>query len=547
MTERATWLPHRFGRWAEVAAVRTLVLWFPDWPVTALSLDGPDPMNLERPIAVVENNLVVACSAAARADGVKRGQRRRDAQARCPRLVVVASDAARDQRAFSPVVSSIEEQAPGVQIIRPGMCALRVRGPARYYGGEAEAAKVLQEALRERGLEGVRAGIADGPFTAEQAARLTRPADSTCIVLTGESAQFLAPLPVRVLGGMSELSAAPRATRGATATGTDLVGLLARLGVHTLGQFAAMSEDRVRERFGDRGLRLHALAGGSDSRAIEPRTPPPELHREVAFEPPLEIAEQVAFGMRITAEEFIGGIGAADLVCTELRVELLGDRGERSERVWLHPASFDAAAVVDRVRWQLGEDEGRLRSGVALVRISPEAVDAASHHRPAIFGTGPEERVHHALSRVQAMLGHRGVLIPAVGGGRWLAERQVLVPWGDRTVVTKERARPWPGSLPDPLPATVFPESHAVEVTSLGGYLVEVDERGTMSAVPGLLIEGRRKRAIAEWAGPWPVVERGWDAARTRRAHRFQVVDADGTGWLLVCDRGSWTAEARYD
>ena len=75
---------------------------------------------------------------------------------------------------------------------------------------------------------------------------------------------------------------------------------------------------------------------------------------------------------------------------------------------------------------------GRSRSGVALVRISPEAVDAASHHAPAIFGAGPEERVHHALSRVQAMLGHRGVVTPAIGGGRWLAERQVLVPWGDR-------------------------------------------------------------------------------------------------------------------
>ncbi|MGZ0713099.1 DNA polymerase Y family protein (plasmid) [Coraliomargarita sp. W4R53] len=531
------------------SSVRSLVLWFPDWPVTALSLDGPEPMNLARPIAVVENNLVVACSAAARAEGVKRGQRRRDAQSRCPRLVVVPSDAARDARAFSPVVAGIEEQAPGVQIIRPGMCALRVRGPARYYGGEAQAAAVLIEALRKRGLEGTRAGIADGPFTAEQAARLTSAAEPTCIVSVDESAQFLAPLPVMVLGTMSELSAEPtsRARRASTMPRGDLVSLLARLGVNTLGQFAAMSDDRVRERFGDRGIRLHALAGGSDSRRIEPRTPPPELHREVAFEPPLEIAEQVAFGMRIAAEEFIAGIGAVDLVCTELRVELIGDRGERSERVWLHPASFDASAVVDRVRWQLGEDEGRLRSGVSLVRISPEAVDAASHHRPAIFGTGPEERVHHALSRVQAMLGHRGVLTPAVGGGRWLTERQVLVPWGDRAVLAKERARPWPGSLPDPLPATVFPEVRAVEVTSLGGFLVEVDDRGSMSAVPGLFVEGGRKRAIAQWAGPWPVVERGWDAARTRRAHRFQVVDADGIGWLLVCDRGSWAAEARYD
>ena len=79
------------------------------------------------------------------------------------------------------------------------------------------------------------------------------------------------------------------------------------------------------------------------------------------------------------------------------------------------------------------------------MRIEPAAVDAARHHAPAIFGAGTDERVHHALSRVQAMLGHRGVVTPAIGGGRWLAERQVLVPWGDRAVLAKERARPWPG------------------------------------------------------------------------------------------------------
>jgi protein ImuB len=343
-----------------------------------------------------------------------------------------------------------------------------------------------------------------------------------------------------------------------------------------------MHPDRVRERFGERGVRLHALAAGHDSRPVEPRTPPPELQREVAFEPPLEIADQVAFAMRVTADDFVAGLGAVDLVCTELRVELVGDRGERSERVWLHPGSFDAPAIVDRVRWQLAEDVGAvdaagagdtavrgLRSGVALVRISPEAVDAASHHAPALFGGGPEQRVHHALSRVQAMLGHRGVLTPVIGGGRWLAERQVLVPWGDRDARDKDardrrpgargaagsgagglaaqRARPWPGSLPDPLPTTVFADPVPVDVRALGGELVDVDERGTVSAVPAFLTESGRRRAIEAWAGPWPVVERGWDAARSRRAHRFQVVDADGGAWLLVCDGDAWTAEATYD
>lgn len=514
------------------APVRSLVLWFPDWPVTALTRDGSRdvPLDPSLPIAVMAANAVVACSAAARAEGVRRGQRRRDAQAHCPRLTVVAADPVRDHRVFAPVVASIEDRAPGVQIVRPGLCALRARGPARYYGGEAEAARVLLDTLRDLGLEGVRAGIADGPFTAEQAARVGATATQPVfLVPSGGAGGFLAPLSVAALDD------------------PELAGLLARLGVQTLGEFAAMDADRVRERFGERGIRLHALSAGRDSRAVEPRVPPPELHREIAFEPPLEIAEQVAFGMRQAADAFIAGLGALDLVCTELRVELHGDRGERSERVWLHPGSFDAASVVDRVRWQLGEDAGTLASGVAKVRIEPAAVDAARHHAPAIFGAGTDERVHHALSRVQAMLGHRGVLTPAIGGGRWLAERQVLVPWGDRAVLAKERARPWPGSLPDPLPGTVFAEPVPVEVTGGGGDRVDVDGRGRVTAPPAVLVEGGRRRAIEAWAGPWPVVERGWDAARSRRAHRFQVVDADRTAWLLVCEDGGWSAEARYD
>ncbi|WP_045275143.1 DNA polymerase Y family protein, partial [Microbacterium terrae] len=460
----------------EAAAVqRSLVLWFPDWAITALAYESGAESVV--PVAVVEKNLVTACSPSARAEGVRVGQRRRDAQARCSRLHVVPADIARDQRAFAPVLAGIEERAPGVQAVRPGLCALRARGPARYYGGEEEAAAMLRGVLREIGIDDVRVGIADGPFTAEQAATAaTTRAQPIFTVPRGGAAGFLAPLSVAVLDAAA-LGAPPAGSAAA-----DLVGLLARLGVQTLGQFAAMDADRVRERFGDRGIRLHDLAGGRDSRPIRPRTPPPDLDREIAFEPPLEIADQVAFGARRTADDFIAGLGALDLVCTELRVELVGDRGERSERVWLHPGSFDAAAVIDRVRWQLAEQQEGLRSGVARVRLSPEAVDAASHHAPAIFGSGPEERVHHALSRVQAMLGHRAVVTPAIGGGRWLAERQVLVPWGDRHAagpggLAAQRGRPWPGSLPDPLPTTVFAEPIPVDVRALGGELVDIDGR----------------------------------------------------------------------
>lgn len=524
-------------------------MWVPDWPIVALARDGDDPLDPAEPIAVFAKGMVIACSPAARAEGVRRGQRRRDAQARCPHLVVVLDDPVRDHRAFAPLIAALEEAAPGVQLIHPGLCALQARGPARYYGGEAAAATVLAGVVAALGVDDVRVGVGDGTFTAEQAARVgTSAADPVRIVPDGAAAPFLAPLSVAILDGETP----------------GISGLFARLGVQRLGEVAALGAERLAERFGARGTRLHALVTGRDPRPVTARTPPPELHREVVFEPPVVLADQIAFGLRIPAEEFTAHLGARGLVCTELRVVLTGEHGDRSDRVWLHPGAFDAAAIVDRVRWQLAEQApaagrgagrsapaGGLRSAVTSVRIEPEGVDAAAHHTARLFGSGPEERVHHALSRVQAMLGHRGVLTPEIGGGRWLAERQQWMPWGDARAGGASADRPWPGAVPGLLPASVFAEALAVAVLDDDGDMVAVDARGELTAEPVWLVTpaagAGRRRGIRRWAGPWPVVERGWDPERARRAHRFQIVD-DGQGaWLLVCEDGAWHAEGVYD
>src|SRR3954452_25010592 len=117
--------------------MRTLVVWCPDWPVVAAGFTA------EAKVAVVHANRVMACSAAARAEGVRRGLRRREAQGRCRELTVVEHDPAGAARAFEPVVAAVEDFAPGVEILRPGVCAVGTRGPSRYFGGdEALSAKV---------------------------------------------------------------------------------------------------------------------------------------------------------------------------------------------------------------------------------------------------------------------------------------------------------------------------------------------------------------------------------------------------------------------
>jgi protein ImuB len=517
---------------------RVLVLWCPDWPVVAATREAGIPADAAT--ALIAGGIVFASSPAARQEGVRRGLRLREAQARHPALHVLDYDPALDSRAFEPLVAGIEQFTPGVHVLRPGMLAVRVRGTARYYGGERAAAIALAARAQELGALGASAGVADGIFTADRAARMTG-ADRVRIVPAGESAAFLNPLPI----GLLDEAGGP-APRGGQA---GIVTLLRRLGIQHLGGFAALAAEDVRTRFGEHGARLHALAAGGDSLPVAARTPPPELDAVIDFEPALDRVDQVAFAVRAPVEEFVERLMSVRLVATAIRVRLHSEAGDRSERVWLHPRSFAPADIVDRVRWQLhgsGQEVG-LRAGIVRVGVSPEAVDAVAHHETGLWGTGPDERIHHGLSRVQSMLGHGAVLMPGIGGGRTLAERQQLVAWGDRPVAGRPADRPWPGRLPAPLPGTVFTPRRAVHVLGAAGESVGVSERGVVTSAPATFsADGRDIRRITAWAGPWPLDERWW-SPEGRSSWRFQAVEDSGCAWLLALDAAGWWAEARYD
>lgn len=124
---------------------RTAVVWCPDWPITAAGI-GPDI-----PAAVIEGGRVLARSDAAKAEGVTRGQRQRDAQRRCVALVVIPRDHAREVAAFEDVVITVEGYAPRVDVLRPGLCAFRSDAPSRHLRRSPAAAAHRSGAGRPAG------------------------------------------------------------------------------------------------------------------------------------------------------------------------------------------------------------------------------------------------------------------------------------------------------------------------------------------------------------------------------------------------------------
>ena len=363
---------------------------------------------------------------------------------RCSELLV-DDEEGRALRALVEVVRTLETYCPWVEAVRPGVCILPARGPARYFGGEPALLEELTRALGDReDLGQLSIGIAEGLFAAGLAAT------AEVIVPPGETARFLGPWPVTVLDR------------------PELTDLLQRLGLNTLGDLAALPSRHVLARFGGEGALCHRVARGEDG----------EL-----------------FGLRAP------GLG------------------------------------------------GRLRE-----LAGPSTPRHGGDRQPGFWGGlgDQDRRAARALAGVGELLGPEAVLTARLQGGRSPADRTRLVPWAPsadpgrlETVPATLSSTPWPGRLPPPAPAAVYPVPLPAEVSGRDGP-VRVSGRGVLSAAPTRLsVEGGPWTPVTGWAGPWPVEERWWSRSG-RRLARLQVVTADGRAHLLAAERRVWRVEATY-
>jgi protein ImuB len=519
-----------------VSIPRLGVLHCPHWPVFAT---GASP---HEPVAVVRANRVVAHTLAAGTEGVVVGQRRREAQGRCPRLRLEAADGLRDARAFDAVVRAVGQLVPRLEVTEPGTLAFMARGPSRYFGGEhGMAAAVLEAASTVVGQWGL--GVADGRFAAGIAARRAAVCGTPQVVPAGVVAtqRFLQRLPV---GLLAEVGGVP----------ADLVGLFQRLGLPSLGHLADLPEVDVVARFGPVGGFAHRLAAGGDDRLPGTHDPPPGTDVERVFEPPVQHSDSVVFAARQLADDVVTRLSAEGRVCTRLVVTAETEHGERCDRTWYRSSGLSAAAMVERVRWQLDAwaQSHTLTAGISLLRLHPAEVCADDGVQMGLWGGRSEadDWAARAVTRLMALVGEQQVLVPIEQGGRQPGDTHVWVSAASVDLAEPERSTgvggPWPGSLPAPSPAEVFPAPLEAEVLDAQGRPVVVTGRGLVSAAPSSVRFDSQRHGVSAWAGPWPVDERWWDPARSRRVARLQLLTAEGRLLLACVERGRWWVTAEY-
>jgi DNA polymerase IV len=211
-----------------------------------------DPGLRGRPV-IVGMGVVLAASYEAKRRGVRTAMGGRQALQLCPHAIVVEPRMSAYAAASKAVFEVFHDTTPLVEGISIDEAFLDVGGLRKIAGTPTEIAARLRQHVRERVGLPITVGVARTKFLAKVASRVGKP-DGLMVVEPDREREFLHPLPVELLWGVGEKTAAK----------------LHGWGVRTVADVANLREGALVSLLGPAaGRHLHALAQNRDPRVVQ--------------------------------------------------------------------------------------------------------------------------------------------------------------------------------------------------------------------------------------------------------------------------------------
>jgi DNA polymerase IV len=349
-----------------------------------------DPTLRGRPVIVGglgPRGVVAAASYEARAFGVYSATPMVRARRACPDGVFLAPRFDRYQAASTEVMRILRSFTPLVEPIALDEAFLDVAGARRIHGDGARIAATVRRQIREETGLTVSVGVATTKLLAKLASDLAKP-DGRLVVEPGTELAFLHPLEVRRLWGV----------------GPATEKRLAALGVRTIGELAALPEEKLVSALGNAaGHHLHDLAWNRDDRPVEPARAVKSIGHEETF--PADVHDRDVLRHEIVrlSDRVASRLRAAGSAARTVQLKLRYPDFRTITRSRTLPAATDLAAEIAAVARGLLDavpvEEGiRLLgvSGQQLMAVSPE--DAGQGN---LFDSG-DESPHAVADRPEA-------------------------------------------------------------------------------------------------------------------------------------------------
>jgi len=194
----------------------------------------------------------------------------------------------------------------------------------------------------------------------------------------------------------------------------QILAILHKWGIHTLGQFAALDKEQVGARLGPEAVRMWERANGQSNRLLKLVGPPESFQESFEFENEIETAEPLLFMLRRFLEQLSLRLSAIYLVAKELTLRITFANKQQYERVFKIPQS---TTDVDLLFRMLHTHLENFKSEHPIVAVALEA--QATKPPKQQFGLfemtlrNPHQ-LSETLARLTALLGTDRVGMPVL-------------------------------------------------------------------------------------------------------------------------------------
>jgi protein ImuB len=356
-----------------------------------------DPELRRAPLVITDaagpRGRIVACAPELAQRGVGIGLTAAQAIAIDSAVVVRVRAPAAERAAQAALCDAAYSCSPRVEEDAPGTVYADADGLRALFASEADLAHEVARRIRKLGLE-ASIGIAATKIAARLAAR---DGGGVAVVPPHAEWQVLAPLPIHLL--------APSAALSET---------LARWGIRTLGDLAALPIGALATRLGPEGVALAHRARGEDAHPLAPRSLPLHFEETAELEYGIETLEPALFVLRGLLNRLLARLALRGLVCGDLRLSLGLTGRRRDERtVTVAAPSNDCQPLLTLIRLHLeaqppADAIETLRLAAIPERLRPMQLDLFRPNGPV------PAQLAATLARLTALCGAEAVGAPAV-------------------------------------------------------------------------------------------------------------------------------------
>lgn len=250
------------------------------------------------------------------------------ARNRCADLKVIVRNREQEDEASGKLLKRLQKVGPFIEESYPGLYYLQASGLYRLYGDESGLAKKIITELNEQKMQ-LKTGLASNKLIARIAAGLAE-TNRYVGVPSGQERDFLKPLQVEhlflpITGPLK----------------SETVIKLHDLGIHTVGQLAALPLNEITHRFGDELLALAQYARGEDRTLLNPEKPTTRLSHKVNLDFPVRSIPRLMTHMEPLLEQVLGMLSVSYKGTKEIVWQFkYDDKSERSLTVALESAGL---------------------------------------------------------------------------------------------------------------------------------------------------------------------------------------------------------------